>query len=510
VKRIASLSLAGMIIGSTLISGNALAATTSSQNATNQGKQLITQLNEFNRIINSGNIAAINMKYDALSKQIKNTEKAIGKVSGSKNRTNLNNQYVRPAKVARERVIYEVSQFRLLDSIDKKIEFNESKNTLSQLAKLDRLKKRATQIKNAGGYQDLPSEVVEALSEWENDSKNHKNPEKENTAIYIENEPNNSNETATFLPSGAVYKGTVGQKSGGVDDVYKIDVNEPGKVKLLATGGIVFITVTDDQNNEIASGENVTFEASSKGTYYIEVHYGPWSSSNEEESYMLKVTYPSTNNNGSNDLLTLAHPVKSGRTYFETSDSPGDIDLYKIDVKSAGEINVELGNKSSDKSIILYDKFNNELAHYSKYHKDKMSFTVSSADTYYVGVEGTGDGAENNPYRLKISYPSNKKYFNSQFEDNNTPENAMPILTNIQYTTYFESQTDVDIFKVYLKKGTARFEASETGIYEIVSSNNQFISKIYGSSRDVQVPTDGYYSIKTSNSSSTLSFKIKQ
>lgn len=45
-------------------------------------------------------------------------EATIGKVYGSTSRRILLDYYITPAKVAKERVIYEVSQFRLLNKIN--------------------------------------------------------------------------------------------------------------------------------------------------------------------------------------------------------------------------------------------------------------------------------------------------------------------------------------------------------------------------------------------------------
>jgi len=51
--------------------------------------------------------------YDGLSNQSK-TQRVIGKVSGKRIRTYLLESYMRPAKIAIECVIYEVSQLSLM------------------------------------------------------------------------------------------------------------------------------------------------------------------------------------------------------------------------------------------------------------------------------------------------------------------------------------------------------------------------------------------------------------
>lgn len=133
------------------------------QDAVNQGNILKSKLTSYNQVINSGDIAKINGLYDAFTKQLKLVESKIGKVSGSSNRSSLNDQYVRPAKIAIERTIYEVSQYRLLNTINSNISSEQMNQAISNTEKLERLKKRALEIKDAGGYQQLPDDVNKSL-----------------------------------------------------------------------------------------------------------------------------------------------------------------------------------------------------------------------------------------------------------------------------------------------------------------------------------------------------------
>ncbi|MFD2214888.1 MBL fold metallo-hydrolase [Metabacillus endolithicus] len=133
------------------------------QDAVNHGKVLNSKLSAYHQAINSGDIAKINGLYDAFTKQLKLVESKIGKVSGSSNRSSLNEQYVRPAKIAIERTIYEVSQYRLLSVISADIANGNIEKAISNTEKLERLKDRADEIKDAGGYQQLPSGVNKSL-----------------------------------------------------------------------------------------------------------------------------------------------------------------------------------------------------------------------------------------------------------------------------------------------------------------------------------------------------------
>lgn len=135
--------------------------------AVKQGELLNSKLSEYNQVINGGNIEKINALYDTFTKQLKNEELKIGKVPGSTNRAKLNEKYVRPSKIAVERTIYEVSQFRLLNIINNLIEQKKVNEAKSKLQVLDRLKKRAVEIKRAGGYKVLPSTVDAVLRQKE-------------------------------------------------------------------------------------------------------------------------------------------------------------------------------------------------------------------------------------------------------------------------------------------------------------------------------------------------------
>ncbi|MFD2214879.1 N-acetylmuramoyl-L-alanine amidase [Metabacillus endolithicus] len=127
--------------------------------ASAEGEKLLQQLAAYNKAIEAGDINKVNTLYDSLTKRLKNVEMKIGKVSGSSNRANLNERYVRPAKVAVERTIFEVSQYRLLDAIQSTINEGNENQAISETKKLERLKKRAIGIKQSGGYQSLPSKI---------------------------------------------------------------------------------------------------------------------------------------------------------------------------------------------------------------------------------------------------------------------------------------------------------------------------------------------------------------
>jgi len=131
------------------------------------GSTVRMEMKKVDAAIQSGDIAKVDSLYDDLSYQIGKTERVIGKVSGKTRRTHLLESYVRPAKIARERVIYEVSQLRLMRIIQDLQSDGQYDKAQSAYEKLGRLKKRAVEIKKAGGYEALPNEISETLLKME-------------------------------------------------------------------------------------------------------------------------------------------------------------------------------------------------------------------------------------------------------------------------------------------------------------------------------------------------------
>ncbi|UPG65547.1 hypothetical protein [Metabacillus endolithicus] len=96
-------------------------------------------------------------QYDTLSAAIKKAERTIGKVRGEAVREAFQEGFLLDAKLTREAIIFEVSQFNLLNQINADIAAGNTANVEADLAKLDRLKERAVGIKEAGRelYPDL-------------------------------------------------------------------------------------------------------------------------------------------------------------------------------------------------------------------------------------------------------------------------------------------------------------------------------------------------------------------
>lgn len=132
-----------------------------------QGEKLMVALSAFNKAIDSGNIQTIDSLYDQYTKQIKHVELHVGRIYGAAARKIVGDKYIRPGKIAQERVIYEVSQLRLIDVIAQHLIDKNATIIDSELAKLSRLNVRAAEIKKAGGYKALPTKVDSDIKQSE-------------------------------------------------------------------------------------------------------------------------------------------------------------------------------------------------------------------------------------------------------------------------------------------------------------------------------------------------------
>ncbi|MCM3162608.1 N-acetylmuramoyl-L-alanine amidase [Metabacillus litoralis] len=139
------------------------------------GAILRQYLAEFEAAISKGSISQIDSLYDRYSTKIRKVEETIGKVYGPTSRKVMLDYYITPSKVAKERVIYEVSHYRLLNKINTQIQKKQLTEANSNFGVLSRLKRRAIEIKQAGGYASLPSTINQTLVQMETTSKKNYN-----------------------------------------------------------------------------------------------------------------------------------------------------------------------------------------------------------------------------------------------------------------------------------------------------------------------------------------------
>lgn len=88
--------------------------------------------------------------YNALSAEIRTAERAVYRIYGEGNRDIAGEEIIRPAKMAREQLIWEVTAFNLLGEIEADIKAENPVAAADKLELLDRVNARSVAIKEAG------------------------------------------------------------------------------------------------------------------------------------------------------------------------------------------------------------------------------------------------------------------------------------------------------------------------------------------------------------------------
>nr|WP_241743658.1 hypothetical protein [Cytobacillus firmus] len=127
------------------------------------GAQLTAMNSELIKLIDAGTLDEHTVEtYHKLSYQIKKAGLFINKLYGPHVRDIAAEKYVLPAKITKETVIYEVSRYMLMEEIQINLDADKLDIVESQLAELNRLERRSTEIKEAGNklypgkYRELP------------------------------------------------------------------------------------------------------------------------------------------------------------------------------------------------------------------------------------------------------------------------------------------------------------------------------------------------------------------
>lgn len=134
--------------------------------------------------------------YHQLSEQIRKSERVFSKVYGEKNREAIRAEFLLGAKIAKESVIYEVSRYILQDQISKQIEKDKIAEAKENYAKLNRLERRAEEIK-ADGNKLYPGKYPQ-LSKMADSLNSKKGKLRSNLTISIEAESTKQGEPTVY------------------------------------------------------------------------------------------------------------------------------------------------------------------------------------------------------------------------------------------------------------------------------------------------------------------------
>ena len=236
-----------------------------------------------------------------------------------------------------------------------------------------------------------------------------------------EHESNDTYDTANTAVSGTTYSGDIRTYSDV--DYFKIKLSENGyihvKLKHPVVSGqettnmfvlSVIRKVDTDQYTEVYTtnirGGDTSVSTPNlglpKGEYYIKVA----GTGNTAGTLLNATSYPvnysvcikakkaGNREVESNDSVTTANTIKSGKTYYGSISGSKDKDYYKINMSEAGYLKVKFGHKNNGNTascynIVIYNKDNSEIYKFTNTGTDTSYTTCKlglAAGKYYVCV----------------------------------------------------------------------------------------------------------------------------
>jgi predicted peroxiredoxin len=136
--------------------------------------------------------------YHELSKELKMAEQVISKVYGTNIRKHLLTTFVTPAKITKETIKYEVSIYLLQEKINDLLSSGKKEKAKEEFKILERLSKRAAEIKEAGNklYPDKYPKLEKIEEQLKKISENL-----QNQLNQVPNEPQSSNPSPVPSPT---------------------------------------------------------------------------------------------------------------------------------------------------------------------------------------------------------------------------------------------------------------------------------------------------------------------
>ena len=297
-------------------------------------------------------------------------------------------------------------------------------------------------------------------------------------------EPNDSYEAATNL-------GTLGDRTENALSIHAPGNNDYFQFKAAASGAIS-VTFTFDQaqgdidvflldSNRLlldssattATSERLDQVVSSGQTYFIKVIGFNGAT---QPAYNMVIDGPSAPTGGDADDQTAeARTLAIGATVTDSVSSGTDVDLFKVSVAAGKKLQIDV-DRTSGSSLDSYLRVFNSSGSQIKSNNDAnapgesattpresyISYTFSTAGTYYVGVSGnpntaysvsTGNGdasGSTGGYSLKITDVTPPP--TTADADDQTTE-ARSIGVGSSFSDTVANPTDVDLFKFTAKAG---------------------------------------------------------
>ncbi|MGD6818894.1 L,D-transpeptidase family protein [Metabacillus sp. 84] len=132
-----------------------ISASLEGQEADLYGMILQIRTRDYNKAIAGSSITSLDRQYGTLVSAISATEREIGQVPGASIRQAKLTQYIKPAKISRERTMNQVSMHRLLNYMDRSIKSGATSRARQKIAAYEQLRTQSAAIQKAHGYPFL-------------------------------------------------------------------------------------------------------------------------------------------------------------------------------------------------------------------------------------------------------------------------------------------------------------------------------------------------------------------
>jgi hypothetical protein len=294
-------------------------------------------------------------------------------------------------------------------------------------------------------------------------------------------EPNDSYAAATDL-------GTLGDRTETGLSIHAADNYDYYQFKAAASGALsvtfnfdqsqgdidVFLLDTDrllmDSSATTASPERLDVNVAAGKTYFIKVlgYAGA-----TQPSYSMAIDGPNVAGGDSDDQLTEARSLAVNGSITDSISSATDVDLYKITVAAGQKVTMDV-DRTTSSSLDSYLRVFNASGSQVKSNNDAnapgetattpkesyISYTFSTAGTYYVGVSGnansaysatTGSGdvsGSTGGYKLTLTA---SVVAPADSDDQTTEARSLAVGSSVSDS--ISTTTDVDLFKFTAKAG---------------------------------------------------------
>ena len=105
-----------------------------------------------------------------------------------------------------------------------------------------------------------------------------------------------------------------------------------------------------------------------------------------------------------NDTIQAAYPINLGTTYQSYISTTTDLDFYKLNVSTTGNINITLSDLPSDYDLNLYNSNGDNVAWGQNYGtaSESINFNVTQTGNYYIRVNSYSGSSTTQKYSLRV------------------------------------------------------------------------------------------------------------